>query len=120
VILDDWFHSIWPGVVEGYYQFVYDEMSGIGNDEVYPFLVCESKLYLTNDKGYHQLYYDTLLNHPQLSPKYLTRYAHEKERGKLLYEMNGVNYLKCKSRASTMNDVGVTEEIQNLWSQRVY
>lgn len=126
MVLDDWFHSTWPGVVEGYYQFVHSlqqqqqlptpesEPSTSPPPDIYPFLICESKLYLTNDKYYHQLYYDTLLQDTQLN-QWISPYAHEKTRGKLKYKMNGMHYLKCNSRQELD-----AEQIQQVWSQRVY
>jgi len=113
VILDDWFHSIWPGVVEGFYQFLAFGPTA----DVYPFLVCESKLYVTNSLEYHAMYYNSLLDDPDLGPL-VTKYAHEKERGKLLYEMNGVNYLKCQSRLAT--NTTQIDTIQRIWFDRVY
>jgi hypothetical protein len=110
VILDDWFHSMWPGVVEGYYQFVDHGPT----QDVYPFLICESKLFVTNDKDFHKRYYDSLKNDKDLA-NVLSPYAHEKERGKLLYEMNGVNYLKCQSRQNM-----TVARLQELWAEKVY
>lgn len=110
VILDDWFHSTWPGVVEGYYRFV--DQGPV--DEVFPFLICESKLFVTNSQAAHERYYHALLEDPDLSPL-LSPYAHEKERGKLLYEMNGVHYLKCQPRQEM-----TIADIQRVWVQRVY
>jgi hypothetical protein len=111
VILDDWFHGAWPGVVEGFYQFV--EHSQL-SEHVYPFLVCESKLFLTNDKKLHQLYYDTLRNSSDFE-SFVSPYAHEKDRGKLEYEMLGTKYLKCVSRTDM-----VVPDIQQLWANLVY
>ncbi|KAL3924629.1 MAG: hypothetical protein SGILL_000930 [Bacillariaceae sp.] len=116
VVLDDWFHPMWPGVVEGYHQFVamgpnVPELTG----QVYPFLLCECKLYVTNDKDFHAKYYGALL-HDRDFEQWVTPYAHEKERGKMLYEMNGVNYLRCRSSA---NKIPV-EDIRSVWTSRVY
>ena len=111
VVLDDWFHSTWPGVVEGFYQFVEHGPT----PDIYPFLICESKLFLTNDKKLHELYYQTLRNSSDFA-SFVSPYAHEKERGKLEYEMMGTKYLKCSSRA----DMKAVADIQTLWSTLVY
>lgn len=110
VILDDWFHSSWPGVVEGFFQFI--EHGGI--DDVYPFLVCESKLFLTNDKAMYEFYYNSLRDHVGLQT-FVKQYAVEKERGNVEYEMMGMKYLKCSSRSELMVD-----KIQELWASEVY
>ncbi|GKY98740.1 hypothetical protein MPSEU_000830300 [Mayamaea pseudoterrestris] len=114
VILDDWFHSTWPGVVEGFYQFV--DHAGVAAKDVYPFLICESKLFLTNDKEMHQLYYDTLKSMPEFQ-SFVSPYAHEKDRGKLEYEMLGHKYLKCVSRSGGNMQV---KDLQQLWAGLVY
>jgi hypothetical protein len=116
VILDDWFHPMWPGVVEGYHQFValgpnVPQLIG----QVYPFLLCESKLYVTNDRNSHARYYDRILNDEELS-QWVTPFAHEKERGSLLYEMNEVNYLRCRSSAASID----VEHIRAVWRSRLY
>ena len=110
VILDDWFHGSWPGVVEGYYQFV----NAGPVEHVYPFLLCESKLYLTNDKDFHQQFYQALWQDPDLQGL-LRPYAIETHRGQVKFEMNGVNYLKCVSRM----DMTVSQ-LQDIWVKRVY
>jgi hypothetical protein len=98
VIVDDFFHSVWPGVTEGLFQFF-----SLGPEpEVYPFLSCENKLFLTNDKASHAIYYNRLLE--TVGP-YVSMYAHEKLRGKLKFEMNGVNYLRCKRGNFTDDDI---------------
>jgi len=106
VIVDDLFHSTWPGVTEALFQF----MAMGPEPEVYPLLSCENKLFLTNDKAAHEMYYQRLLS---MGPV-VSMYAHEKQRGKLKYEMNGVNYLKCKRGNMTDHD------IQSLWKDMVY
>jgi hypothetical protein len=107
VMLDDFFHSTWPGVTEGLFQFM-----AIGPEpQVYPFLSCENKLFLTNDKASHNVYYRHLLE--TVGPL-VSMYAHEKERGKLKYEMNGVNYLRCK-RGNMTDDA-----IHSLWKDLSY
>jgi hypothetical protein len=107
VILDDFFHSVWPGVTEGVFQF----MSMGPEPEVYPFLSCENKLFLTNDKASHDLYYNRLL---ETAGPLVSMYAHEKLRGKLKFEMNGVNYLRCTRGNSTDHD------IRSLWKDLSY
>jgi hypothetical protein len=107
VILDDFFHSVWPGVTEGLFQF----MAMGPEPQVYPFLSCENKLFLTNDKASHDVYYRRLL---ETAGPYVSMYAHEKLRGKLKFEMNGVNYLRCKRGNSTDDD------IHSLWKDLSY
>lgn len=107
VILDDFFHSAWAGVTEGLFQF----MAMGPEPQVYPFLSCENKLFLTNDKAAHDVYYHRLLN---TAGPFVSMYAHEKLRGKLKYEMNGVNYLKCKRGNLTDDD------IHSLWKDMAY
>jgi len=112
--MDDWYNSVWPGVVEGFYQFV--TMGPLPSDDIFPFLACDNKLFVTNHADDYELYYNSLLNDPNLR-RLLTPYAHEKERGKLLYEMNGVKYLKCHS--GVLNST--TEEfIHQVWANSVY
>ena len=111
VILDDWFHSSWPGVVDGFYQFIEHGLTPY----VYPFLICESKLFLTNDRELYELYYYALRNSSNFST-FVSPYAHQKERGKLEYEMMGAKYLKCSSRGG----VNAVAGIQTLWSTLVY
>lgn len=108
--------------MEGFFQFVHhqrllaaDATTGEPVPHVYPFLVCESKLFLTNDWHMYQRYYDALRNATTLE-NILTPYAHEKERGKLEYEMLGTKYLKCSSR----NGMMPVEEIQKIWATLVY
>jgi hypothetical protein len=62
VILDDFFHNLWPGVTEGFFQFA--AMGPVKS--VYPFLRCEGKSFVTNDRQFHQLYYKKLKNDPKL------------------------------------------------------
>jgi hypothetical protein len=108
-ILDDWFHSGWPGVVEGYYRLVHQLRL-----DAYPFLSCEGKLYLTNTLEHHWQYYKALRNDPDLGA-ILSPYSSEKERGKVLYEMSGVNYLRCLNRRDATES-----DLQQMWSKRVY
>jgi hypothetical protein len=107
VLLDDFFHSTWPGVTEGLFQF----MAMGPEPQVYPFLSCENKLFLTNDKASHDVYYRHLLD---TAGSFVTMFAHEKERGKLKFEMNGVNYLRCKRGNMTDDD------IHTLWKDLSY
>jgi hypothetical protein len=135
VVLDDWFHPNWPGVVEGYYRFAHQptqQAEGADADppntpkedvrpaaaaalEAYPFLVCESKLYLTNTLEHHDRYYRLLRGDPNFRGL-LSPYSLEKKRGNVLYEMHdGVNYLRCPSRQEMSES-----DLRELWSSRAY
>ena len=105
VILDDFFHNLWPGVTEGFFQFA--AMGPVKS--VYPFLRCEGKNFVTNDRRFHQLYYNKLKNDPTLKV-FLKEYAHNTRGTKVKYMMNGVEYLKC-------NPESLTEEtFHMLWN----
>jgi hypothetical protein len=137
VVLDDWFHPNWPGVVEGYYRFAHHrghqqqypspkveeeptsrrqvQPPPPPEVEAYPFLVCESKLYLTNTREHHDQYYKLLRDDPDLR-HLLNPYSVEKKRGSVLYEMhNGINYLRCPSRQNMTES-----DLQRLWSRWAY
>jgi hypothetical protein len=104
------YNQNWPGVVEGMQQFV-----AFGPvKEVYPFLVCESKLFLTNDKDAHELYYNALLGDAEIS-KFASPFSFNTKRGTTLYELNGMNYLKCASQSNV-----TTDRLREIWSSRVY
>jgi hypothetical protein len=134
VVLDDWFHPSWPGVVEGYYRFALQATGSAASPpsasqpappprssavrpvhlDAYPFLICESKLYLTNSREHHMRYYDLLLSDPDLGPL-VNPYSFQHKRGNVLYEMDGVNYLRCPSRQDMAES-----DLQQVWSRRVY
>lgn len=109
VILDDFFHNLWPGVTEGFFQF-----SGMGPvAEVYPFLRCEGKNFVTNDKAMHQHYYKILQSEPKFK-LFLKAFAHQVRGLKVKYMMNGVEYLKCDSTKLTRDTMHL------LWNALVY
>jgi Methyltransferase domain len=131
VVLDDWYHSSWPGVVEGYFQFAHGGLAWtdptndpqrtpataslpLGALDVFPFLICESKLYLTNSREFHEQYYKHLEKNPSFQAM-MSPYSIEKERGKVKYEMNGVAYLRCPSRKEMSES-----SLQELWASAVY
>ena len=109
VILDDFFHNLWPGVTEGFFQFA--EMGPV--EGVYPFLRCEGKNFVTNDKELHQKYYKALRNEPKFK-LFLNAYAHQVRGNKVKYMMNGVEYLKCDSSKLSK------ETLHLMWNSVVY
>jgi Methyltransferase domain len=112
VILDDFFHSGWPGVTEGFFQF-----AAMGPEpNVYPLLRCENKLFVTNDAEYHAKYYDMLsrIEDPIHHRNLTSPYAVVSRRGNVLYEMNGINYIHCLQ--GQLSD----EDIQRMWTEMVY
>jgi len=119
VILDDWFHPRWPGVVEGFYRFAeqekHEQNDAVGTG-VYPFLLCESKLYVTNDRKAHELYLTSILNDPVMS-QWVSLIAQERKilHRKWPYEMvNGTRYVRCDSTR-----LPPPEQAQSLWLQRL-
>jgi Methyltransferase domain len=130
VVLDDWYHPSWPGVVEGYFQFAHEGFAladrtshpqsapatvlPLGALDVFPFLICESKLYLTNSREFHEKYYKHLEKNPAFQAM-ISPYSIEKKRGKVKYEMNGVAYLRCPSRKEMSES-----NLQELWASFVY
>jgi len=109
IILDDFFHNLWPGVTEGFYQFA--QMGPI--EGVYPFLRCEGKNFVTNDKDLHKKYYNALRNEPKFK-LFLSAYAHQVRGSKVKYTMNGIEYLRCDSSKLSK------ETLNLLWSSVVY
>ena len=80
---------------------------------VYPFLRCEGKVFATNDKEFHQQYYNMLLSERKLKI-FMKAYAHEVRGFKVKYMMNGVEYLKCDP------DKLERETMHLLWKSFVY
>lgn len=116
------FHPRWPGVVEGFYEFTHHYRQNNNNIkiEVYPFLLCESKLYVTNDEDFHKLYMQRILQDPSSLHEWASPFSHESshiENKKWLYEMNGgIPYLRCDS-SRLPSDPNVTQQI---WLDRLY
>lgn len=109
VVLDDFFHNLWPGVTEGFFQY-----AGMGPTEgVYPFLRCEGKNFVTNDKTMHDHYYKLLRSEPKFK-LFLGAYAHQVRGSKVKYMMNGVEYLKCDSSKLTR------ETMELMWNSMTY
>eukprot|EP00977_Amphora_coffeiformis_P014675 scaffold4162_cov162-Amphora_coffeaeformis.AAC.8 len=102
VILDDFFHSAWPGVSEAFFRLLWQAPETLSNVPIFPFLACKSKLFLTNDRAAYELYYAELSKATEL----VRPYANEKS---MKYELNGVQYLHCK-----------TEEAQDAVIQRLW
>lgn len=109
VILDDFFHNLWPGVTEGFFQF-----ANMGPVEgVYPFLRCEGKNFVTNDKTMHNHYYKMLRSEPKFK-LFLNAYAHQVRGSKVKYMMNGVEYLKCDTGKLSR------DTMELMWNSLVY
>eukprot|EP00978_Attheya_sp_CCMP212_P011538 scaffold28492_cov50-Attheya_sp.AAC.2 len=105
VVLDDLFHFHWPGVTEGMFQF-FNTMDD--QHQLYPFLLCDEKLFMTNDRDFHGKYYNVLKHDPLFSPLLVESAA--KVGGSNEFEFNGVPYLKCIH----VND------IDEIWASTVY
>lgn len=106
VILDDFFHSAWPGVSEAFFRLLWQAPGPLSNIPVFPFLACKSKLFLTNDRAAYELYYRELSKATDL----VRPYAKEKS---MNYELNGVQYLHCKTEAEDT-------VIQQLWASFLF
>ena len=143
VVLDDWFHPHWPGVVEGFYQFVTldsprigtttttgrqnkqdrtkkDRRDGdiaVGDDiGIYPFLLCEGKLYVTNDRQAYNVYIQTLMDDPILN-QWVTLYAqvgHQRQRTWNYQMVNGTQYVRCDK-----SKLPKPKQAQTVWLERL-
>lgn len=103
--MDDWFHQHWPGVTEGVHQF-----ASLGPlEHVYPFLLCEDKVFATNDIDAYNHYYRSILNDPELK-KLVSPWAM-----RVHYRMMGKDYLRCHAW-----NPEETERIRELWTKRLY
>ena len=80
---------------------------------VYPFLRCEGKNFVTNDKELHKKYYTALKKEPKFK-FFLSAYAHQVRGSKVKYMMNGVEYLKCDSEKLSK------ETMHLLWNSVIY
>lgn len=110
VILDDFFHGAWPGVTEAFFRFIHQKPRPLAHIEVFPFLACKSKLFVTNNRQAYDLYYNGLLD---AAPDLVRPFAHEKARGSVKYEMSGFPYLMCRSQ------IGV-EQVHELWASLAF
>ncbi|KAL7558360.1 hypothetical protein ACA910_004025 [Epithemia clementina (nom. ined.)] len=129
VVLDDWFNPPWPGVVEGFFQFAnLDNHIGLNDHAasaaaaaepqvVYPFLLCENKLYLTNDREAHDLFLQTILNDPFLG-QWVSMYAkvgHIRARSWPYFMVNGTRYVRCR----TKTELPLANHTRAVWLERL-
>ena len=101
--------------MEGFYQFVeheHHQIEPVGT-EIYPFLICESKLYLTNSQEAHEKYLSNILTHPVMKD-WVSLYVKTKKRtgeeAKWPYLMvNGTKYARCNKEKPE------EEEVHAVW-----
>lgn len=104
VVLDDFPHPHWMGVTEGLFDFF---MIGAEHGNVYPLLHCDGKLFMTNTREHHSMYYDRLMQDSRINKLLLV--STHKFNGKQKFELNEVNYLYCDR--GEVPDVGAIREI---------
>jgi len=107
IILDDFLHPHWTGVTEGWYRYLRD-----GHDKLYPILLCDRKLFVTNDPEAHKAYYKGLVEHKRVG-KFVLQSA-ERWGGSKSLEMNGVHYLLCDTAGHD------DKHVREIWSDLVY
>jgi len=106
VTLDDLFHPHWVGVTEGLFTFFNTMVEPL---QLYPFLICENKIFMTNDLDYHKKYYDLLASDEHLASALFRDATHVG--GSNEFIMNGVPFLQC-----FRYDLDVAE----VWASSVY
>lgn len=92
---------------EGWYRYLSQ-----GHDRLYPILLCDGKLYVTNDPKAHKAYYQGLVEAEQVG-KFVLQSA-ERWGGSKSLEMNGVHYLLCDTAGLT------GKHIRKVWNNLVY
>ena len=99
--------SKWLELQEGWYHYLSQ-----GHDSLYPILLCDRKLYATNQPDAHRAYYEGLLQDEHVG-KFVFQSA-ERWGGSKSLEMNGYHYLIC-------DPVGhIDKHIRNIWVDLVY
>lgn len=106
VILDDLFHPGWVGVTEGLFNF-FDTM--LEPLQLYPFLACENKLFMTNSLDYHGKYYEMLLSDEHLKSNLWKNGTHIGASNEFI--LHGVQFLQCDRGAL---------DIAEIWASSVY
>ena len=109
VVLDDFFHGQWVGVSEGLFDFF---LLGAEKGHVFPFLFCEGKMFMTNTREHHDMYYKALIEDPSTSQLLITNAA--QYHGSNEFVLNEVNFLQC-DRAR----VPEVEKIREIWASLV-
>jgi len=111
VVVDDLFHDHWVGVTEGIMQYF---MAG-SEPNVFPFLICDNKLFMTNDRSMHSTLYNALLTNPETSGIFLDN-AHTDFGGSKEFLLNNEKWLLCTDMKLTN---GVSD-ILRIWEESVY
>lgn len=107
VVIDDLYHPHWHGVTEGMHQFF---SSMTEPYDLYPFLHCEQKLFMTNDREKHGKYYEALAKDARFT-SFLIPHA-RKYGGSTEFLMNGVPFLQCDGRGDV--------DVASLWTAEAY
>ena len=92
---------------EGWYRYLSE-----GHDKLYPILLCNGKLYATNDPDAHKAYYQGLVENEHVG-KFVS-WSAARWGGSKLLEMNGIHYLLCDTAGL------VDRHIRKIWSNLVY
>ena len=107
VVIDDLFHNHWPGVTEGLFQF----FASMGSHKnVYPFLACENKLFMTNDHSFYLKYYNGLIGSNKTSGFLATNTA--RWGASTQFTLNGSPLLICHREAGL--------DVLAVWTSLVY
>lgn len=106
IALDDLFHWHWTGVTEGIFQY-FNEMREFPL-QLIPFLLCDNKMFLTNDADMHTILYNELRRDPNLKPAIFENATHFG--GSKEFIMNNFPYLLC-----SRNSINISE----VWSSMV-
>ena len=109
VVLDDIFHPHWVGVTEGLLDFF---LLGAEQGHVFPFLFCDSKLYMTNTREHHAIYYDVLIKDAKINNLLLTDASNL--HGSNEFVLNDVDFLYCDRTL-----VPEVEKIREIWASLV-
>ncbi|EEC44291.1 predicted protein [Phaeodactylum tricornutum CCAP 1055/1] len=109
IVLDDVLHPHWLGVTEGIFNY-FHEMKGNSRQQLYPFLLCNGKLFLTNDLASHGKYYNSLKNNPVVNMFLATDAT--MWGGSSMFLMNEAEFLFCHSPESF--------NAHDVWASLVY
>ena len=92
---------------EGWYRYLSE-----GHDKLYPILLCDGKLYATNDPDAHEAYYQGLVEDEHVG-KFVSTVP-SPGGGSQSLEMNGIHYLLCDTTG--LDD----RHIRKIWNNLVY